>query len=376
MSLTSSCKVVCCLVTFGTFCTLPQAATAQSVPILVGEIETVWTSDRTSWLEGPSYDGANGIWFGDPGNIETGFAEPSRLLRYDASTGETSIQIAGEDGNIFGTTFDASGQLLATHLDQLKLTRRDPTKLAEEEILASQFRETPLLPNDLVLDSSGGIYFTDWKQNTPPELGDSGVYYLPTDGPLQLATSVPQTQSANGIAISPDQTALYVARPFAGGVFRHDILSPGVLGEGQLFAPSPTGADGITTDRHGNVYVPQLGADPETGMITAGLPDASVSVFSPAGKLLLQFAPPGGAINLTFDDQDNLYMTGWSRLTRAEVSFVPEPSSTFNSLVAIVALTALRVRRKRCGPPGIPSATSVWTGCLGTQEREKLSHAK
>ena len=324
-------------------CVLPRVAATQTIPVLDGGIETVWTSDRISWLEGPSFDGANGIWFGDPGDIQTGFAEPSRLLRYDTSSGETSIQVdVDEDPNIFGSAFDESGRLLATHLDQFKLTRREPTQLDQEEVLASAFMEIPLLPNDLVLDSSGGIYFTDWKQNTPAELGDSGVYYLPGDGTLQLATSVPQAQSANGIAISPDQTSLYVARPFGGGVFRHEIISPGVLGEGQLFALSPTGVDGITTDRHGNVYVPQLGADPETGLLTPGLPDASVHVFSPTGELLLQFDPPGGAINLTFDDQDNLYMTGWNRLTRAQVSFVPEPSSATTLFVAVLAIAALR----------------------------------
>ena len=230
MNITSSRRIVQCLISLGTLCILPQLAATQTIPVLDGEIETVWTSDRTSWLEGPSYDGANGIWFGDPGNIETGFAEPSRLLRYDAASGETSIQLDVDvNPNIFGTAFDASGHLLATHLDQLKLTRRDPSQLDQEEILASTFMEVPLLPNDLDLDSSGGIYFTDWKQNTP-ELGDSGVYYVSAVGELQLAASVPQAQSANGIAISPDQTALYVARPFGGGVFRHGDHLSGAAG--------------------------------------------------------------------------------------------------------------------------------------------------
>lgn len=325
----------------------PASAASQTIPVVNGAIETVWTSDRTSWLEGPSFDGANGIWFADPGDIQTGFAEPSRLLRYDTSSGETSVAIGVDvDPNIFGTAFDASGQLLATHLDQFKLTRRDPDQLDQEEILASAFMDVPLLPNDLVLDSMGGIYFTDWKQNTPPELGDSGVYYLSPDGTLGLASSVPQAQSANGIAISPDESVIYVARPFGGAVFRHDIISPGVLGEGQLFALAPTGVDGITTDRHGNVYVPQLGADPETGMVPPGLTDASVSVFSPSGDLLLEFAPAGGAINLTFDDQDVLYMTGWNNLTKAHISFVPEPSSIVNALVAFAVRVVLRRRRR------------------------------
>ena len=200
-------------------CLFPVVSKGQTIPTLNGGIEIVWTSDRTSWLEGPSFDGANDIWFGDPGDIQTRFEEPSRLLRYDTSTGETSIAIDGDaDPNIFGTAFDTSGRLLATHLDQFKLTRRDPEQLDQEEVLANSFMDVPLLPNDLVLDSTGGIYFTDWKQDTPPEWGDSGVYYIASDGTLDLATSVPQAQSANGIAISPDESVLYVARPFGGAV--------------------------------------------------------------------------------------------------------------------------------------------------------------
>ena len=322
---------------------IPAVASTQTIPVVSGEIEIVWTSDRTSWLEGPSFDGVNGIWFGDPGDIQTGFAEPSRLLRYNTDSGETSVAIdVDADPNIFGTAFDHSGRLLATHLDQQKLTRRDPSQLDQEEVLASMFGQIPLLPNDLVLDSAGGIYFTDWKQNTP-ELGDSGVYYIAPDEELSLAAVVPQAESANGIAISPDESVLYVGRPFGGAVFRHNIISPGVLDEGEPFAAAPTGVDGITTDRHGNVYVPHLGGDPETGLIPPGLPDASVTVFSPSGDLLLEFSPPGGAVNLTFDDQDVLYMAGWNNLTRAQMSFVPEPaSSTYIALCALFGLTMAR----------------------------------
>lgn len=336
------------LATCAILCLSPAVATSDTIPAVSGVIETVWTSDRTSWLEGPSFDNTGSIWFGDPGDIQTGFAEPSRLLRYEIATGETSVAIGLDaNPNVFGTAFDSSGRLLATHLDQLKLTRRDTTQLDHEEVLASTFEQglaqVPLLPNDLVLDSAGGIYFTDWKQNTP-ELGDSGIYYVAPGGTLTLAASVPQAESANGIAISPDESAIYVARPFGGAVFRHDIIGPGILGEAELFAVVPTGVDGITTDRHGNVYVPQLGADPATGMIPPSLPDASVSVFSPDGDLLLEFVPPGGAINLAFDDQDVLYMAGWNVLTRAQIVFVPEPSATGGTIFALLVLMVMNRR--------------------------------
>lgn len=331
-------------------CVAPVAiGNSQTVPVLGGAIETLWTSDRTSWLEGPGYDGVGGIWFGDPGNILSGFGEPSRLLRHDIGSGQTTIEIdTGVDPNVFGTAFDSEGRLIATHLDQIKLTRRETSQLSREEVIEANFMGLAVLPNDLVLDASGGIYLTDWKQNTPPELGDSGVYYLaPDSNLLQRAVSVPRLQSANGIAIAPDNDTVYVARPFGGGVYAYDVISPGKLGEEpQFFAPAPTGVDGITVDRHGNVYVPQLGADPATGAVTPGLPDATVSVFSPAGDLLLQFAPPGGAINLTFDDQDNLYMTGWNVLTRVPVTYVPEPSSHLLRIFTVLAILFISRRRR------------------------------
>ena len=224
----------------------------------------VWTSDRTSWLEGPSYDGAGGIWFADPGNILTDFAEPTRVLRYDLASGATSTELQFDgDQNVFGTAFDVSGRLLTTEISptQPGLFRRAVGDLANPENLAATFEGVPILANDLVFDAAGGLYFTDWKQNTP-ELGDSGVYYLPASGELSKAQTVPQATSANGVGISPDNKTLYVARPFAGGVFAYDIGAPGVLTNERLFAVVPGATDGLTVDLHGNVFVSDLAADP------------------------------------------------------------------------------------------------------------------
>lgn len=320
-----------------------NSVSAQTVPQLSGTIETVWSSDRTSWLEGPAFDGDESIWFADPGNILTNFAEPSRVLRYDIATGDTTVELdTVTDPNVFGIAFDIEGELLMTHLDRGIVTQREANDLATFEIIASEFDGSIILPNDLVFDSAGGFYFTDWKQNTP-ELGDSAVFYVSPERALSKATEVPQASSSNGIGLSPDQKTAYVARPNGGGIFAYDVSSPGVFENERLFAVVLGGVDGLTVDRHGNVYASDLAFDPmSVPPLTPDLPDSRVRVFNPNGEEVLKLDPPGGAVNMVFDNDDTLYISGWNNLSAAQISYVPEPPGFLILFVGVMAISVLR----------------------------------
>ena len=72
-------------------------------------------------------------------------------------------------------------------------------------------------PNDLTIDSSGAIYFTDPIYGLPERASDPrreldfcGVYRLDPNGKLSLLTK--QMTRPNGIGLSPDQKTLYVAQ--------------------------------------------------------------------------------------------------------------------------------------------------------------------
>ncbi len=72
-------------------------------------------------------------------------------------------------------------------------------------------------PNDVVVHSSGALYFTDPPYGLPgrwddpkKELPFQGVYRRATDGTVTLLTK--ELNAPNGLAFSPDEKTLYVAQ--------------------------------------------------------------------------------------------------------------------------------------------------------------------
>jgi gluconolactonase len=98
-------------------------------------------------------------------------------------------------------------------------------------------------PNDLIARSDGNVYFS----NTTYELGD-GVkgldFALVRIDPFGVS-SVIEAGNLNGVALSPDETKLYVVGK---GVFNLDAAGKATKGQG----PVPKG-DGIAMDCAGNI---------------------------------------------------------------------------------------------------------------------------
>jgi gluconolactonase len=142
--------------------------------------------------------------------------------------------------------------------------------------IADQYMGTTLdSVNDLVIHSNGSVYFT----NTTYELGDRpvgagwGVFRIDPLGSLSL---VAQTQ-CNGIALSPDESKLYV---LLAGVWDLD-------GQGVPSGMDPQATlrgDGMAVDCAGNLY-------------TSG------TIYDPQGQVIGQYASPGGT-NLAFGGPD------------------------------------------------------------------------
>lgn len=77
------------------------------------------------------------------------------------------------------------------------------------------------MPNDLVFDAHGGFYFSDFRGiSTEPK---GGTYYVSPD--LKTITPVlPHLAMANGIALSPDGTELWVTE-FARNLLHRVVLA-------------------------------------------------------------------------------------------------------------------------------------------------------
>lgn len=127
-------------------------------------------------------------------------------------------------------------------------------------------------PNDIVFDRAGGFYFTDLGKRRERDSDRGGLYYATPDGARIEEIAYPLTE-ANGVALSPDESRVYVAETITGRVWYWEIDSPGRIRQD---GPGPAGGtllcglpgfqrlDSMAVDAEGNVCVATL----ETGAIT------------------------------------------------------------------------------------------------------------
>ncbi|MCC6471898.1 MAG: SMP-30/gluconolactonase/LRE family protein [Alphaproteobacteria bacterium] len=143
-------------------------------------------------------------------------------------------------------------------------------------------------PNDLVIDRSGAIWFSDLGKRRARELDYGGVYWLSPDRKTLREVAYP-VLTANGIGLSPDEKTLYVADTEGGRLWAFDILGPGEVRKDQptphggrlLYRGGGTGAyhrfDSMAVEAGGNICV-------------ATLVEGGITVVSPAGALV-EFVP-------------------------------------------------------------------------------------
>ncbi len=246
----------------------------------------------------------------------------SQLVRWDARDG---VSIARENtGNGNGCTLDAQGRLIMCHFGHRTVTRTEAD--GSVTVIADKYNGVPLnQPNDVVRDRNGDLIFTDPQWSLPVEareLGFNGVFRLKPDGELQLLTD--ECEFPNGLALSPDESILYVAitrrdqdcvkEVENGGLCPHryvrafDVAADGSLSNNRIFfdMSSSNGEgwpDGLKVDTEGRLYI--------TGPGGLWIADAE-------GKFLGLLPFPEVARNLAFDDGDfsTMYVTAGGSLYR------------------------------------------------------------
>ena len=263
------------------------------------------------FTEGPVWHPDGFLLFSDiPAN--TIYQWQSRSRRDTAPTGEEINIFRQPSGKANGNALDIAGRLVTAEHEnrRLSLTKKNGQVIT----LASHYQGKRLnSPNDLVVKSDGSIYFSDPPFGIKPEqeeLGFYGIYRLTPDGTLTLL--VDDFVRPNGIALSPDETKLYVNDSQEGHIRVFNVRSDGTLDNGKLFArlkpPGKDGAaDGMEVDTKGNVY--------STG-------PGGIWVFSPNGELLGIIEIPEPPANLTWGDNDDrtLYITAKSGLYRIRLA--------------------------------------------------------
>ena len=219
---------------------------------------------------------------------------PSRVRKLDQ---DGTVSTAIEDSGSNGLAVDAGGALLlASHKDKALLRRGRDGKLAP---LAGTFGGQVFnSPNDIAAAPDGSVYFTDpdWQKAAAP--GGQPVTGIYRVGPNDAVTLVDGTRpNPNGIALSPAADVLYVNA--SDGLLVAYPIVEGVPQAGRTLVKGLDGADGMTLDCHGNLYVTEHAAQ-------------RVRVFSPQGKQLATIRVDANVTNAAFGGKDGktLYITG------------------------------------------------------------------
>ncbi|MFM1905130.1 MAG: Gluconolactonase precursor [Planctomycetota bacterium] len=225
----------------------------------------------------------------------------------------------GREPGSNGLAIDHEGRLLLCEHGDRRLSRLEPG--GGKRTLADSYQGKRLnSPNDLVVHSSGAIYFTDPPYGLPKnwddplrELDVCGVYRLAPDGGLKLVCGT--MTRPNGIGLSPDEQTLYVAQSdSAAPLWRaFAVQADGSLDEGRIFFDAktlPPGRPGLPDG---------LAVDPAGNLFATG--PGGVLVFAPDGTHLGTLLTGRPTANCTFgEDGRTLFITADSLLCRVRLA--------------------------------------------------------
>lgn len=255
-----------------------------------GEIVRLHTGFK--FTEGPAADAKGNLYFTDIPN--------NRIHKSDAAGQLTTFLEESRATN--GLMFDGGGRLIACQGKAGRVIALD-VATKQIDVVADQLDGQPLgvVPNDLVIDRGGGVYFTDPDARS--------VFYRSAEGKVErILTGLPRP---NGVILSPEESRLYVLNSGSADVMIYPVTSPGKLGEGKVFfrlppnpqQPGRPGGDGLSVDVKGNLYFTR----PSLKLIV---------VVDPEGKELGRITVPEEPANCTFGGKERktLFVTAQTSL--------------------------------------------------------------
>lgn len=243
-----------------------------------------------SFTEGPAADHEGNVYFTD---------QPNNKIWIWTVGGELTL-FTSQSGRSNGLYFDQKDRLVACADMDNELWRYDHDTVAE--ILISDYDGKALNgPNDLWVRPDGGIYFTDplYKRNywtRDPAMQQDGQYVYFYD-PQKNDPPIPVERDfvrPNGLVGNPGDNLLYVADIGDDKIYAYRMKKNGQLKKKKVFADM--GADGMTIDEQGNVYLAGKG----------------VTIFNPKGEKIGHIpVPESWSANICFGgkERDILFIT-------------------------------------------------------------------
>ncbi|WP_439585068.1 SMP-30/gluconolactonase/LRE family protein [Dyadobacter bucti] len=248
--------------------------------------------DGYRFTEGAASNQAGELYYQDIPNAKT----------YKVGTDGKVSNVSQNSQNAGGTEFDRNGNRYEVAKSTVSIVRYDAQQKRQDVA-------TGIAGNDITLTYSGNAYVTVPDGREKP----STVVLIRPDG---SKTVVDQgLLYANGVALSPDQTILYVAESASHWIWSFQIQPDGTLSHKQKFGwlhvrdtDENAGADGLTCDRDGRVYVATRSGIQildQTGRVNAILP-----------------TPNGFASNVAFGGKgfDTIYVTANDKVFKRKLN--------------------------------------------------------
>ena len=173
----------------------------------------------------------------------------------------------------------------------------------QSKVLYRECKGIPLCgPNDLVFDSHGGMWFTDFGKAGHRKRDQGAVFYARADGSFIQQVVFPM-EGPNGIGLSPDGRTLYVSESWSGRIWAYDVVAPGEIARFSGPMPWERGRMLFSFSRYS---MPDSMAIERDGNICLGdIPHGGISVISPNGKLLESHPMPDAfTTNICFGGPD------------------------------------------------------------------------
>ncbi|MEI6175759.1 MAG: DUF1566 domain-containing protein [Verrucomicrobiota bacterium] len=287
--------------------------------------------------EGPAADASGNVFFSDI----------TANTIYKWSVAGTLSVFRTDSGGANGLAFDSSGNLIACEGTNGRVVSISP--LGVVTVLASQYNGIRFNePNDLWIDSKGGIYFTDPVFFGSQVQDTQAVYYISADR-SGVTRVISDMVKPNGLVGSADGTTLYVSDYGAGNTYKYTINSDGSLTGKTLFVA--VGSDGMETDSSGNIY----------------LTTSDVLVYSSAGILLQTINVPNRPTNLCFAGADRRTLFITTESSMYSIMVVPQGlATTFVNAAPSISLTT-------CTPTTPTDSDVVWIASRITDDTSVAS---
>ena len=253
------------------------------------------------FTEGPVWLPDGYLLFSDvPGNA---------IIKY--TPGGTVETYLSPSRNSNGLTLDRNGRLVACEHSGRQISRQDSS--GQMVTVASRWDGKRLnSPNDVVVHSSGRIFFTDPPYGIEPEqaeIGFNSVYLIDADGSVTLLES--DFDRPNGLAFSLDESVLYINDTERRNVRAFDVQADFSLINDRVFIDMDVeergSPDGMKVDTEGNLYVTGAGG---------------VWVITPDGTHLGTIEFPELPANLAFggDSYQTMFVTARTSLYSVQIA--------------------------------------------------------